>query len=47
MTTKAPTTVPLPGSLPSAPTEEEWQKMTADEREQLQNLVSGGKGAVQ
>ncbi|MEO5730402.1 MAG: Uma2 family endonuclease, partial [Byssovorax sp.] len=35
MTTKAPTPVSLPGSLPIAPTEDEWQKMTPAERERL------------
>jgi Uma2 family endonuclease len=40
MTTKAPTPVSLPGSLPIAPTEEEWQKMTPDERERLMIKVN-------
>ena len=35
MTTKVPTPMSLPGSLPIAPTEGEWQKMTPDERERL------------
>jgi hypothetical protein len=39
MTTKAPTPVSLPGSLPIAPTEDEWQKMTPDERERLLEKV--------
>ena len=39
MTTKAPTTVPAPGSIPIAPTEEEWLRMTPDEREQVQLKV--------
>ena len=34
MTTKAPPAY-LPGSLPIAPTEDEWQKMTLEERERL------------
>lgn len=39
MTPKAPTPVFLPGSLPIAPTEDEWQKMTPGERERLLNEV--------
>src|SRR5512132_1132869 len=38
MTTKAPPAY-LPGSLPIAPTEDEWQKMTPDERERLLEKV--------
>ena len=39
MTPKAPTPTSLPGSLPIAPTEDEWQKMTPDERERLLEKV--------
>ncbi len=39
MTTKAPTPTSLPGSLPIAPTEDEWQKMTPDERERFVEKV--------
>lgn len=39
MTPKAPTLASLPGSLPIAPTEDEWQKMTPDERERLLEKV--------
>lgn len=40
MTTKAPAPVSLPGSLPIAPAEEEWQRMTLDERERLMIKVN-------
>ena len=39
MTPKAPTLASLPGSLPIAPSEDEWQKMTPDERERLLEKV--------
>ncbi len=39
MTTKAPPLAPAPGSLPIAPTEQEWHRMTVDEREQVQLKV--------
>ena len=39
MTTKAPPMAPAPGSLPIAPTEQEWHRMTVDEREQVQLKV--------
>ncbi|MEO5729241.1 MAG: Uma2 family endonuclease [Byssovorax sp.] len=39
MSTKAPTPVSAPGSLPIAPTEDEWQKMTPAERERLLEKV--------
>ncbi|MEP7121525.1 MAG: Uma2 family endonuclease [Byssovorax sp.] len=35
MTTKVPTPLFLPGALPIAPTEAEWERMTPDERERL------------
>jgi Uma2 family endonuclease len=39
MTTKVPVPASLPGSLPIAPTEDEWQKLTPDERERLLEKV--------
>ena len=39
MTTKVPTPMSPPGTLPIAPTEDEWQKMTPPERERLLEKV--------
>ena len=40
MTAKAPTPLLPPGSIPITPTEDEWQKMTPDERERLLEKVN-------